>query len=164
MVFHDITIVIGSVSSRRTHDTITLVPAAVEVFRDLLKRHGDDFRVRLPVRRLEHLELKWTREGSGALATFWSRHYPITTSALATGLDADDDRAVLDSLQQLVMRFHGDSPEEPGFDLLAIADRPLLATVPIPVPALALSPDMGVIVDAETCLAAAFFLEVLGGG
>jgi hypothetical protein len=163
MVFHDITIVIGSVSSRRTHDTATLVPATVEVFRSLLERHGDDFRARLPVRGLEHIELQWTKEGSAALATFWSRNVPVTTSALAPGLDAAADRAALDPLQQLVMRFHGDSPAEPGFDLLAIADRPLLATLPIPVPAVAISPDMGIIADAETCLAAAFFLEVLGG-
>jgi hypothetical protein len=161
MIFHDVTIVIGSTYSRRTHDTATLVPAAVEVFRSLLERHGDAFRVRLPVRGLE---LQWTREGSGALATFWSRNVPVTTAALAPGQDAAVDRAVLDSLQQLVMRFHGDSPEEPGFDLLSIADRPLLATLPIPVPAVAPSPDMGVIADAETCLAAAFFLEVLGEG
>ena len=69
---------------------------------------------------------------------------------------------MLESVQQLVLQFHGDSPEEPAFDLLAVAERPLLATLPIPVPALALSPDMGVIADAETCLAAAFFLTVLG--
>jgi hypothetical protein len=163
MVFHDITIVTGSVSSQRIHDTASLPPAVVEVFRDLLKWHGDDFRERLPVPGLEHVELKWTREGSGALATFWSRNVPVTTSALAPGLDADDALAVLESVQQLVLQFHGDSPEEPAFDLLAVAERPLLATLPIPVPALALSPDMGVIADAETCLAAAFFLEVLGG-
>jgi hypothetical protein len=161
MHFHGITITIGSVSRRRTHDNASLLPAAVEVFRDLLERHGDDFRVPLPVRGLE---LQWTREGSGALVTFWSRTIPLTTSALAPGLDAADDRAVLESLQDLVIRFRGDSPAEPGFDLLSIADRPLLATLPIPVPALALSPEMGVIADAETCLAAAFFLEVLGGG
>jgi hypothetical protein len=33
--------------------------------------------------------------------------------------------------------------------------------VPIPVPA---SPDMDIIADAVTCLAAAFFLAVLGDG
>jgi hypothetical protein len=164
MQFHDITIVIGSaVSRRRTHDTASLLPAAVEVFRDLLEQHGDDFRARLPVRGLEHVELKWTREGSGALTTFWSRHFPVSTSALAPGLDAAADRAVLESLQELVMRFHGDLPAEPGFDLLAIAERPLLATLPIPVPTAAISPDMGLIADAETCLAAAFFLGILGG-
>jgi hypothetical protein len=161
MVFHDITIVVGSAVSRRVHDSAGLARGDVEVFRDLFERHGGAFRVPLPARGLEHIELQWTREGAAALATFWSRKAPVTMSALASGLDADDDRAVLVSVQQFVLRLHGDSPAEPGFDLLTIAERPLLAT--LPVPAAAMSPDMPVIADAETCLAAAFFLEVLSG-
>jgi hypothetical protein len=160
MTLHDVTIVIGSVVSRRTRDTASIAPAAIEVFRSLLDSRGGHFRVPLPVRGLEHLELHWDRHGTGALATFWSRGAPVTTSALASGLDAADDLAVLGSLQELVIRFHGDSPNEPGFDLLSIEDRPLLATLPIPAPP---CPDMGVIADAETCLAAAFFLALEGG-
>ena len=159
LIFHDVTIRLESVASRRTHDSRALRPAAVEVFRDLVERHGEDFRVGLPVKGLEHIELSLTRSGTAALATFWSRGEPVTTSALAPGLDADADREVLEGLQLFVMRFCGDSPAEPGFDLLTIPDRPLLATVPIPA---APSPDMGTIADAETCLAAAFFLSVLG--
>jgi hypothetical protein len=160
MIIHDATIVIGSAHSRRTKDTASIAPAAIEVFRTMLDRHGDHFRVPLPVEGLEHIELQWSRGGTAAVATFWSRNTPVTTSALAPGLDAGDDRTVLEAVQSLVLRFHGDSPFEPGFDLLAIADRPLLATLPIPVPA---SPDMGIIADAETCLAAAFFLSLEGG-
>ena len=157
--FHAVTIdAAAGLRSRRTHDSATLLPAAVEVFRDLIERHGEEFRVPLPVKGLEHIELDLTRAGSAALATFWSRGEPVTMSALAPGLDADADREVLEGLQLFVMRFCGDSPAEPGFDLLTIPDRPLLATVPIPA---APSPDMGTIADAETCLAAAFFLHVI---
>ena len=72
MTFHDITIVIGSVHSRRTHDTERLIAAAVEVFRDMIERHGQHFRERLPVAGLERIELQWTQQGSCAMATFWS--------------------------------------------------------------------------------------------
>ena len=71
-----------------------------------------------------------------------------------------DDRQALEGLQSLILCLCGDCPAEPGFDLLTIPDRPLLATVPI---LAAPSPDMGTIADAETCLAAAFFLHVIGG-
>ena len=160
MIFHDITIVIGSVHSRRTHDTGGLVRAAVEVFRSMLNRHGENFREPLPVDGLGHIELNWTRQGTAAVATFWSGGTPVTTSALAPGLSADDDQAVLWGVQSLILRFHGDSPAEPGFDLLTIPDRPLIATLPIPVP-VTNPADMAMIADMETCLAAAFFLEML---
>ncbi len=160
MTFHDITIVIGSVHSRRTHDTAGLVPGAVEVFRSMLDRHGDNFREPLPIPAFAHIGLSWTRQGTAAVASFWARGDPVTTSALAPGLDAGDDHAALDGIQSLVLHFHGDSPSEPAFDLLTIADRPLLATVPIPVPSN--RADMAIIADMETCLAAAFFLEMFG--
>ena len=159
MLFHDVTIRIGSVASRRTHDSARLSPAAVERFRALIERPGRNFRVPLPIDGLEHIELAVTRAGTTALATFWSRGAPVTSSALVPGKDAEDDRQALESLQSLVMMLFGDSPTEPGFDLLTLTERPLLATVPIPVP---VSPDMGIIADAETCLATAFFLTVLG--
>ena len=160
--FYDITIdATGNRRSRRTHDSATLRPAAIEVFRDLIERHGEDFRVGLPVGSLEHIELSLTRAGSTALATFWSCGAPVRTSALVPGLDPGLDREVLAHFQALVVRFVGDGPIEPAFDLAAIADRPVLVTVPLPLPPLP-HPDIGIIADAETCLAAAFFLSVLG--
>ena len=159
--FHAVTIdAARGLRSRRTHDSATLLPAAVEVFRDLIEQHGADFCVGLPVKGREHVELSLTRYGTAALAAFWSRGEPVTTSALAPGLDADEDRLALEGLQSLILCLCGDSPAEPGFDLLTIPDRPLLATVPIPA---ALGPDLGTIADAETCLAAAFFLHVISG-
>ena len=160
LIFHDVTLdAAGNIRSRRTHDGARLLPADVEIFRDLIERHGEDFYVGLPVKGREHVELSLTRYGTAALAAFWSRGEPVTTSALAPGLDADEDRLALLGLQSLIHCLCGDSPAEPGFDLLTIPDRPLLATVPIPA---APSPDLGAIADAETCLAAAFFLHVIG--
>jgi hypothetical protein len=160
MRFHDLTISGGSVYSRRQHDTADLLPAAVEVFRSMLERGDQAFRELLPGARVAHIKLDVTRHGTCALATFWSGVAPITTSALVSGLHPDDDRAVLEALQSLVLEFHRGTSAEPGFDLLRVEERPLLATMPIPTAALHL--DMGLIADAETCLAAAFFLEVIG--
>jgi hypothetical protein len=160
--FHDITIdATGNIRSRRTHDSAQLLPADVEIFRDLIERHGEGFHVPLPVEGLEHFELALTRSGSTALATFWVRDVPVTTAALIPGIDPDEDREILEQLQSLVVRFFDDSPIEPGFDLLALSDRPLLVTVPLPLPP---SPDLGTIAEAETCLATAFFLSVIGDG
>jgi hypothetical protein len=132
--FHEVTIRIGSIASRRTHDSATLLPATVAIFRDLVERHGVDFRGPLPGNGLEHIEL-------------------------ALGIDPGDDRKALEGLQSLIFCLFGDPPAEPGFDLLTIPDRPLLTTVPI---AALPSPDRAIITDAATCLAAAFFLSVLG--
>ena len=160
LIFHDVTLdAAGNIRSRRTHDSARLLPADVEIFRDLFERHGEGFRVPLPVEGLEHIELALTRCGSTALATFWVRDVPVTTAALIPGIDPDEDHEILEQLQSLVVRFFDDSPIEPGFDLLALSDRPLLVTVPVPLPP---SPDLGTIAEAETCLAAAFFLSVLG--
>jgi hypothetical protein len=157
--FHDITIdATGGLRCRRVHDSATLLPATVAIFRDLIERQGEEFRVPLPVEVPDHVELALTRAGSAALATFWARGAPVTTSALVPGIDPTDDRRALEGLQSLILCLCGDCPGEPGFDLLTIPDRPLLATVPIPPP----GPDLGTIADAETCLAAAFFLHVMG--
>ena len=160
LIFHDVTLdAAGTIRSRRTHDSATLRPAAVEIFRDLFERHAEALPVPLPVEGLEHIELALTRSGTTALATFWVRSAPVTTSALLPGINPEDDREVLELLQDLVVRFFDDSPVEPGFDLLSLSDRPLLVTVPLPLPP---RPDLGTIAEAETCLAAAFFLSVLG--
>jgi hypothetical protein len=162
MQFHNVTITAtGNLRSRRIHDSATLQPASVRLFQDMIDLHGQDFRVRLPVKGLEHIELALTRAGTAALATFWSRGAPVTTSALVPGLVEDDDRQALEGLQTLVGRLFGGTAAEPGFDLLTIPDRPLLATVPLPLPPQP-HPNIGIIADAETCLAAAFFLSVLG--
>ena len=160
LIFHNVTLdAAGTIRSRRTHDSATLRPAAVEIFRYLIERHGEGFRVPLPVEGLEHIELALTRSGTTALATFWVRGAPVTTAALLPGINPEDDREVLELLQDLVVRFFDDSPVEPGFDVLSLSDRPLLVTVPFPIP---IPPglDMGRIADAKTCLAVAFFLSV----
>lgn len=155
MIFHDITIVAGQRVSARQHESSSLVRAAVEVFRDMLERYRNGFERPIPIDNFRHIRLRWTSEKTGAaLATFWSGQVPLTTSALVSSSEAD--RECLASLHGMLLRlFHG-SPVEPGFDLLAVTERPLIASAVLPIPP-SLRHDMEVVADMETCMAAAFF-------
>jgi len=151
VIFHDITLRLGERLSTRKHDSAELLPAAVEVFRDLLERHGDDFRAPVPL--VEGVELYWTEDHGAALATFWhGPSLPVTISALVTGHDKDADRKVLLKLQGLLVCLFSAPGRELGFDLMGGAqERPLIASVGLP-SGLA-SPRLLEIVDMETCLA-----------
>ncbi len=159
-VFHDVTVTMaGEQLSERIHDSATLVPAAVDVFRSMLEE-SDNFEeqlnVRLNVRELEHLKLKWTDAGHGdALATFFARDRPLTTSAL---VHRPENTAALNRMQNLVARFARLHGIEPASDLLFLTNRPLIATAVFPVDA-SLAADLSIVADAETCLAAAYFLK-----
>jgi hypothetical protein len=156
MIFYDYTLVAGSQVSRRTQDSAQLLPAAVDFFGDMLLRHGDAFRQ--PVPGLPGYELEWTCQGAGAaMVTFWHGQVPVTTSALLARIDPAADRLVALELHQLVLRCHGDSPLEPGFDVLAIAERPVLLTLILPSSLAAGREAIAMIADMKTCLAAAFF-------
>jgi hypothetical protein len=161
VLFHDVTLEAGDLVSRRVHDTGTLAPEAVRVFTKMLRVGGDHFRKTIPVPGLGRLELSWTSETRGAaMATFWSGgKHPLTTSALLSGLDPAADAEAAQALQGLALQLFRGTPIEPGFSLRAIAERPLIAS--LIVPALEVHPDLAIVADMETCLAAAFFLEVL---
>lgn len=157
MRFHDFTVLAtGDKRSHRQHDSDELEPAAVEVFHGLLARNGPDFRADVHP-HFPRIQLQWTREGESALATFWSGQTPLTISALVAGSLPATDRQVLQHLQQSIVRIFADTPIEPGFDLLAISQRPAIITVPLLVPP-SLREDLEIAADMETCLAAAFFL------
>lgn len=70
MRFYDYTLVAGGKVSRREHESAKLLPPAVEVFRDMLERHGDHFRQVVPM--VKGYELQFTCQTPGAaVATFW---------------------------------------------------------------------------------------------
>jgi hypothetical protein len=158
MIYHDITIQLdGRQRSQRQHESTALVRGAVEVFRYMLETGTANFRRPMAHKDFTRIQLQWTQETwSAAVATFWVGQIPLTTSALASGRDAAADQEVLRAAQGLVLKFFGDSPVEPAFDLLRIEERPVIASVVLPVP-LSLHEDLGLVADMETCLAAAFF-------
>lgn len=162
MIFHDLTLNLdGTLRSHRREDTAGFLAAAVEVFRSIFDAQEESaWTLALPVRGLEHLELRWTSEvhGSG-LATFYSRGEVATVSALVSGSDLAGDTQVLRAFQDMLNQMLRPRGMEPGFDALNLSDRPAILTLPIPSPgALA---DIAVIADAERCLAAGYFLTVL---
>lgn len=162
MIYHDLTVtLLGDRTSRRKHDSRRLVRGAVEVFRDLLDRHGDGFREPIPVAGLESIDLQWTSEPphTAAVATFWSGAVPVTTSALVSGRELAADKAALRGVQSLVVSLLPPGIE-PGFDLLTTRERPAIVSVPLP---FADPATMGLVADMETCLAAAFFESLQEG-
>ena len=160
MIFHDYTIRAGSIHSRRVHDSARIQPDAVAIFRDLLLSSLDAWKRPIPVPGLEHLNLQWTAIESGAIATFSSRDTPLTLSALLTGQDSDQEREILGLFQSTLVDIFHQTPIEPGFDSLTIADRPVILSAPIVYPvemSRQFGSDYAIIADMETCLAAAYF-------
>jgi hypothetical protein len=158
MHFFDYTIIAGSRRSRRVHESTALVLAAVEVFRDLLERHGSEFRV--PVPRVPEIELHWTDAGDGvAYATFYiaAGNSPVTTSGLLTGRDSQAEAQVVQSLQSLIVQLHADTPLEPSWELTEITDRPVIVSLILPSTIVAGKKAIELVGDMETCLAAAYF-------
>ncbi len=158
MKFHDYTIGVGDKISQRVQDSTSLLPAAVEVFRDMLERFGPHFKEPVPVIGNEYV-LSVTSESQGsAVATFFWNKAPVTTSVLLFGGHTSEEERTLLAVQQMVMQLYRRFGVEPAFDLLAITDRPLLASVMIPLSPGTVPPSVyGLVADAETCLAAAFF-------
>lgn len=156
VIFHDITLGVGGAVSCRRQDPAELQPGAVEVFRTMIERHGDCFRAPLPHAAFVRFELDLASKRGAALALFLVDGELASTSALASGQDAEDDRDVLQALQsRILVRFAGTSIE-PAFDALAIAGRPVILSVPWPNPKVAPA-DLRIVADMETCLAAALF-------
>jgi hypothetical protein len=157
LIFYDLTIdSTGDRFSKRAKDSATLSPAAVRVMRGLIGANGGE----IPLDGLRHIRLQWTtdpaRPGT-ALATFLSRKHPLTTSVLLTdSTSVDDARYAAKIVQGLLQKILRSLPGiEPGFDLLAVTERPVIATLVLPgLP----HPDLPMVADMETCLAAAYFL------
>ena len=138
---------------------IQLEPAAVAIFAAMLDR-DNNFRNVVP---LSNMQLYFTREGGSALATFYaSGHILLTTSVLLSGADPpQEEQRVLshaqDMLYSLAVTAGARSVQT---DLLTITARPVIASVVIG--SLEAIHDLHVAADMETCLAAAFFENVLG--
>lgn len=167
MRFADYTITaVGEVRSRRRQYSERLEPRALQFFRDLL--HGrDGFCEPVPLPELAHIELRWTAPIRGvALATCIARGELATTSILLSG-DAGraEELRVLAMVQrELITSIVHPLGVEPAFDALSIEERPVIASLVWPNPALGRSPsaheDLALIADMETCLGAAWFEEL----
>jgi hypothetical protein len=161
MIYYDCTVTLaGDAYSRRTHDSARLVRAAVDVFARMLAAHGDSFREPVPVPPgSAPVWLGWDapEPGTAGLATFFAAgEVAVTSSVLLSGYDPAADRKAAVYLQALIRRCHPEQVE-PGYDLMAIRERPVIVSVPLP---WADPETMALVADMETCLAAAYFESV----
>lgn len=147
MIFHDYTLrADGQILSHREQDTAKIEPVAVEVFRSML-RAGPSFTAAIPHPQFAHIQLIWTAIGGNAMATFKSRGELVTSSVLLSGRDPAGEPMLLQHLDKMLAAMGG------GPAGLQVTARPLIVSIPWP----SGSPDMGIIADMETCLAAAWF-------
>lgn len=98
----------------------------------------------------EHIELLWTAQNGNAMATLKSRGKPATTSILFSGKNLEEESDFLSEVDQMLGHW-GMPPAG-----ITIIERPLLVTIPWPIPHIP-KDDLEGIADMETCLAAAFF-------
>jgi hypothetical protein len=154
VLFHEVTVEpTGTVGARREHDTAELAEEAVDVFRSLLCGHSSDFRLAIPIKGVEHIELQWDYRRSAATARYFSGGALVIACALLTGADNEADLVALQMFAASLPPVTGRG----GVDLAPeLAERPLIVA--------AWSPDADVSRDdrvlintMKTCLAAAFF-------
>jgi hypothetical protein len=115
---------------RYTYETLERVPGAVELIAQMsaaLYRSPQEFEARLDGSRLA---MRWraVSDSSGIATVRWGRTL-VAVSMLVSGLNADTDSATLGAVQRHVMTELRDTGFEPGFALVEIPDRPLLATM-----------------------------------
>jgi hypothetical protein len=142
MIFHDYTLQAdGEIRSHRQTDTDQIVPAAVQVFRDLLR--GMDL-FRGPVHpHFPAIRLRWDLAPYGALATFSAHGDMLTTSALAH----DASSPVFAELAKILATTSVTMPE-------THFECPAIVSLVWPVED---RDNMMLVADMETCLAAAYF-------
>jgi hypothetical protein len=104
----------------------------------------------------DDLRVRWaaTADTSG-IATIWSGDELMTLSLLACGVDTQGDAITLQAFQSRLLHELHDSGIEPAFDLIALKERPLIATINFRSPK---SPAAQQIVAlADRCFAASYF-------
>jgi len=157
MRFHDYTITAdGALYSSRVQDTSAIEPLALAVFEEL---PHDSVKVLIPLpwpgpRRIT---LDWFPLGTAAVARFRVAGELATVCALVSGRDPQVDAGALAELERPVSEFCQAAGLPPGRGILEASGRPALLALVVPT----LRPELPIIADMETCLAAAFFLRVL---
>lgn len=136
------------------------IPGAADLLGALsgaLYRAPETFELRLPLEGSSIL-FRWRGSNTAAtagVATAWSGDALASISLLASGLDQQADSITLESFQSHLVRQLHDTGFEPGFGLLTLDHRPLVATVALARPSEPM--DQLAIALADRCFAAALF-------
>jgi hypothetical protein len=92
---------------------------------------------------------------TSGVAVLRDERQAFSISLLASGLDPNADKLILEAYNQHVVHELEDTPFEPAFDLIDLQPRPLLATIGLFLPEG--EADRRVFALADRCFAAAYF-------
>jgi hypothetical protein len=142
-----------------TYATLEQIPGALELithFATALWRSPQEFELPFPPPQ-RHLWARWSAsaESAGITTIRFGDDELASVSLLACGLDRDADHITLDAFQRHLLRELRDTSYEPGFDLVNIKERPLVATVNFASPPQEV--DRLTVALADRCFAAAYF-------
>jgi hypothetical protein len=111
---------------------LELIPGArdlISTFDRELGKHTDELEVPLGEERKAFLRWRSTAPSAGIATVRRSSGELVSLSLLLAGRDAGADAATIDVLQKHLVRELKQTPFEPGFDLVHLEQRPLLATM-----------------------------------
>jgi hypothetical protein len=134
------------------------IPGALDMiteFSAALWRTPEEFEAPLDPGR-PNLTVRWRASAPTAgMATIRCRGELASVSMVTTGINPDADRLTLEAFQRHLLKELRNTPIEPGFDLLSIPERPLVATVNFQSPG---EPgDQLRVALADRCFGAAYF-------
>jgi len=139
------------------YEQLEQVPGATDLivhFSTLLYREPEEFQTTLPGR--PHLGYRWRSSAATAgIATLRSDNTLASMGLFASGITPDADRLTFAAFQRHLLRELPQEGIEPGFDLMRIEPRPIVATVTFLEPAD--KTDQLMIALADRCFAAAYF-------
>jgi hypothetical protein len=136
--------------------TLPLAAMLIAEFATFLWRDPEGFDVTLP--NLDSMTMRWRPSAPTAgIATLRHHDAPASVSLLAAGLDPRSDALTLAALQDRLVRQLHDTGHEPAFDLAAIPERPLVASVHLAPPPPAAPAERAAFALADRAFAAAYF-------
>lgn len=128
----------------------------IGLFSSWLWRTPEEFEIPLPGGEL-HLRWRACSESSG-MATLREGGRLISLSVLLSGRGAEDDLATLKPLQLHLVRELHDTGYEPGFDLMSLSERPLVASMNFAAPRG--EADRRTFALCDRCFAASYFRKM----
>jgi len=141
-----------------TYSHLEQIPGALDLithFATALWRSPQQFDLPFPPPQ-RHLSVRWSASAPTAgIATIRFEKELASVSMLACGIDRDADHITLEAFQKHLLRELRDTSYEPGFDLMHLKERPLVATVNFVSPPVEI--DKLSVALADRCFAAAYF-------
>jgi hypothetical protein len=140
------------------YEQLEQIPGAAELivtFATAVYRNPEGFEITLPHGR-SHMKFRWAASAETAgISSLRSRDTLASMGLLASGLNADADRLTFGAFQRRLLHELPQEGVEPGFDLMRLEQRPVVAVVSFLNPTDPM--DQLVLALADRCFAAAYF-------